>query len=243
VEEQFYLCWPLIVLIFSRRKLLFVTGFLIFAGFAYRLLGAEFGLTRPQILYSPLASLDSLCLGSFAAILAREPGNFSHSLNWLRKVGFYFALPALVATLVFLARGNNSPFEIYGQFFMAIFSAALLLNYRFSETAFGSRFLRTPALRYLGKISYGVYLYHFPFDRMLYAGWIKAGIAPDSVFVRFPFVLGCSVAVAAISWKFLEKPLTDLKRFFPYEPAMIPAPQQKSVAVPESAQEKGVGDI
>jgi peptidoglycan/LPS O-acetylase OafA/YrhL len=63
----------------------------------------------------------------------------------------------------------------------------------------GPSFLAAAPLRYIGKISYGLYLYHFP---IMLAG---KGHAPTLV------LIGVSVVAAAVSYKYVEMPFLRLK--------------------------------
>ena len=63
----------------------------------------------------------------------------------------------------------------------------------------GPSFLSAWPLRYFGKISYGLYLYHYP---IMLAG---KGHAPTLV------LIGVSFTAAAISYEFVEKPFLKLK--------------------------------
>jgi peptidoglycan/LPS O-acetylase OafA/YrhL len=82
-------------------------------------------------------------------------------------------------------------------------------------------------LQYVGKISYGIYLYHL---YVVEAFWKLLGIAhlplPDKGPVLFLIMASTTVAMAALSWKFLEQPFNSLKRQFPYEPEASGGPQE-----------------
>jgi peptidoglycan/LPS O-acetylase OafA/YrhL len=78
--------------------------------------------------------------------------------------------------------------------------------------------LSWPVLRYVGRISYGIYLYHLPV-------WLLVGRTFEKFGKRLPdlgpalfLILGTStVVIAALSWHLLEAPINGLKRFFPYQ--------------------------
>jgi peptidoglycan/LPS O-acetylase OafA/YrhL len=84
------------------------------------------------------------------------------------------------------------------------------------------RVLTAPPLIFIGTISYGIYLIH-PFVMPAIA------IAEQQFHVQVPIpkypslreffgVAAISIAAAAVSWKFLERPLNSLKHRFPYVP-------------------------
>ena len=77
------------------------------------------------------------------------------------------------------------------------------------------RLLRLRPLRYLGEISYGLYLYHLPI--MLIAVDVATGLgfSGDIYAVRLLAVLA-SIPVAGLSWRYYERPLLELKRRYSY---------------------------
>ena len=79
------------------------------------------------------------------------------------------------------------------------------------------RFLDWPPLQYLGKISYGLYIYHFPL--IWITGLIREHGVSDAA-ARPVILIGSfvgTVAVASLSYYLLEKPFLNLKdRFASY---------------------------
>ena len=101
---------------------------------------------------------------------------------------------------------------------------ALALAYLVAKTAEGfggltGRLLSLRPLQYVGKISYGIYLYHL-FALQVFWKLLRVAHLPplDNGPVLFLIVTLMTVAMAALSWKFLEQPLNGLKRHFPYQP-------------------------
>ena len=79
--------------------------------------------------------------------------------------------------------------------------------------------LRNKALCYLGTISYGLYFYHFPLYALISPSHYRPNCT-DSMALD-GLKLAASVALAVVSWEFIEKPILRLKDRFPY-----PAPTQ-----------------
>jgi peptidoglycan/LPS O-acetylase OafA/YrhL len=72
-------------------------------------------------------------------------------------------------------------------------------------------------LRYIGRISYGIYLYHLPVLLLLTRGFKKLGSQfPDAGLEQLIMGGTITVLIAALSWHFFEAPINRLKRFFPY---------------------------
>jgi peptidoglycan/LPS O-acetylase OafA/YrhL len=111
-----------------------------------------------------------------------------------------------------------------------VVALALACLVRKTAEGFGGlpgRLLSLRPLQYLGRISYGIYLYHL---FVLQAFWKLLGVARQPLLDKGPvlFLIGASmtVAMAALSWKFLEQPFNGLKRHFPYEPEASGGPQE-----------------
>jgi len=96
-----------------------------------------------------------------------------------------------------------------GLSFLAVFYLSLLLlALAYSDGWFG-RILRTPWLKALGTISYGVYLYHWVVVGLTFAivqhkrPWAQTSAEHGLVFLA----LVVTIAAASVSWTFFEKPL------------------------------------
>lgn len=73
-------------------------------------------------------------------------------------------------------------------------------------------FLSRLPLVYVGKISLGVYLFHVLVHIVLGPALDRLGITSDAQnALRVWLLAGCSIGAAALSWHFLEKPLSRLK--------------------------------
>ena len=220
VEEQFYLFWPWVILFAPRRWLPGITIAMVATGPLFRavMLGAT-GNDLASIL-TP-GCLDSLGLGAYLAITF-APELRNHLL--VRQVG----APALWSSVLLfgaheLARraGGMSDFRI-AAFDLAVALAALWLIARAARGMEGpaGRILELPPLRYLGTISYGIYLYHLLLPELFRRGLQRLGhpelLVPlgDQTVAYLVFYSAASVAVAAISWHCFEGPINRLKDRF-----------------------------
>jgi peptidoglycan/LPS O-acetylase OafA/YrhL len=80
------------------------------------------------------------------------------------------------------------------------------------------RLLKSPALIYLGTISYGIYVLHpftAPFMRLA-IGHFGLGEALLESTYWFSVKFAGTLALASLSWYLLERPIHRLKRLFPY---------------------------
>ena len=225
VEEQFYLVWPLVLLVLFRRHrtALFVFAFLIFSAVAFRVLAAEYSASRPQILYPPISSFDSLLMGALAAYVARCKYPFGGiALRLLHIGGVYIFLPALaLLKITEVMYGVAWVTDVtYGQLLIALASVGVVLHYAIdsNKPSIFSWLLNRPMLAYLGTISYGIYVYHFPWDRMFYEGvLVKSYGFADDFWLHFLIVFTLTIVTAALSWHCIEKKILQWKAKFPYD--------------------------
>jgi peptidoglycan/LPS O-acetylase OafA/YrhL len=99
-----------------------------------------------------------------------------------------------------------------------VFGWVVLNGARGFKGWFGA-FLQWSPIAYLGKISYGLYVFH----NLAVYGLVFAvsrlhvpAVSLNDLWIRCLSLLVLTVSAAAVSWHFYEKPLNDLKRFFPY---------------------------
>lgn len=71
----------------------------------------------------------------------------------------------------------------------------------------------------LGRISYGLYLFHMPVFALVMA-LVNRGLAPHRIIeaglMRLGVVGGLTILAASASWVLFERPINDLKRHFRY---------------------------
>jgi peptidoglycan/LPS O-acetylase OafA/YrhL len=223
VEEQFYLAWPLLVLLAPARLLLPAMALAVAAAPAYRWLCAAAGV-RDMVLWTlPFTALDSLGVGALLA---------AGSLRWPRARaacdGRWLAwatgaLLLLVAAIQLPWALQHAPLRwlragpLY-ETVLSLASAGVVLGAARRWRGPVGRLLEWPPLGYLGRISYGVYVVHLFMVPAVPALFAAAGLPYPAAegWARFALLTAASVAVAAASWHWLERPLNDLKRHFPY---------------------------
>jgi peptidoglycan/LPS O-acetylase OafA/YrhL len=89
------------------------------------------------------------------------------------------------------------------------------------------RALASPPLRYIGRISYGIYVQHTFVRTLLLGLGAVPGLAAVGAWLRetsrhelrwAPFATATVLLTATVSWYAFERPLNDLKARFPYVP-------------------------
>lgn len=240
VEEQFYLLWPWVVfLVRSRKALLWICGSVVVIAPVVRValeFTAPMWMIDRELLYrfTPL-QLDSLLLGALLALLWRG----AHR-ELLIRIGS-LAAPLLLAVATIYAWADLREFSLIGfssypypwwKFslglsYINVTTAAILLACLGTGTAL-YKLLSGPAVRGIGRISYGAYVFHDIFHD-LYAHILSVAGRHLSLPLSFQLIgtamLGypCTLLVAWLSFRFLESPFLNLKqRFTPSRTAIAP---------------------
>ena len=199
-EEQFYLFWPSLIILFGRRWYLSVAAIsgLMVADLAMQFLlrsGAlDFGLNWNRV----ATSIETpICLGCILAYVLHRPRSFAWAYRWL---GQAWALPALLLVLLACCAFTAIP-SVLCYVVMALVVGACCIR-----PDSGARWLLSNApVRYLGTISYGMYLLH-----MLSLNTAKRLTGGDG-WLFLLTGLAITIVAATLSYRFLETPFLRLK--------------------------------
>ena len=213
VEEQFYLLWPLtlflIALLVPRRARLTVVGAVAVSGVlvsAWRLESLWVGSDTPDRAYMGTDSrmFGPLLGAAVAILLMRAPGlGASHRPNaTLMVMG-----SAILVWAMFALGSANGPSEMYprgGALLVALGSAAVIWSLS-TRTSRASAILGLPPIAYLGRISYGIYIWHWPLIVWAEKGWID--MSGFATVPRIIVLVTATVAAASLSYHAVEKPI------------------------------------
>ncbi len=228
VEEQFYLVWPACVVLLPRRASVWLAMFAVPLALCVRvaLVQPENALVLPQVLMPE--RMDSLALGALMAYSVRSrrwSGVSAHVRHWRGAWTWAALTAALCVGLTLLSmRAPSGTLEVLmfcGRYsIVAVFFVALLAA-TFETRGRGSLswLLVRPAMLWLGRRSYGLYLIHVPVAATMQA----AGLTPSTPAGIVAFALGgigASCALAELSWRTVERPFLSLKTRFPYGAAI-----------------------
>jgi peptidoglycan/LPS O-acetylase OafA/YrhL len=223
IEEQFYLLWPVIVLLTTRRRLLDVCAWGCVLALALRLALALSGAGEKWIYQLTPARVDTLLIGAALAVWARDPQGLERLVRPARAV-FPAAVSAYLALMIADVRWPTShvayvAFHTLGYTACAVTYGALLVLVTASP-------LRTtaeaPLLRTFGRYGYGIYLVN-PFVFVLLAPVFDTAYTfprPGGTLLLaqlWVFATGVTVStlIAAASWHLYEQPFLRLKRYVP----------------------------
>lgn len=214
VQEQFYFAWPPLVRNLGERGLLMAAGVMLFVSNAMRLaiFLAHVGSER-YIKFNTFTRLDPIALGIIAAVLLR--GRSPALSNVRRGLLFVTSFAVLWAVAMFLhteADGVEAVHlsSVIGYPLVALSSIGILL----SVLASGPPWYAYKPLVYLGRISYGLYVFHLLGLKL--ADVIGAHTSFGARFVKGQGLLGfvLTVVMAMISYHALEKPFLRMKERF-----------------------------
>jgi len=207
VEEHFYLFWPVLVWALSRRGFKWLTiGVLIFTP----LLRAVFLANELQVFYFTFTRMDALAFGALLAVVSTSD-RVPRWLPVLRglavilpilMLGFFAALSGSQATWLQVVKLSLIPATYAAVMGVIVLDPALA---RFDSL------LAIPPLRWIGKISYGLYVYH-PFAFHLSHDHLGVTSYAGDMLLGF----GLAFLFAALSYRFFEEPILRLKRHFAY---------------------------
>lgn len=230
IEEQFYLVWPLMIVLLTQRALMRLCGALVLGAIVWRSALLVLGAHPVSIFVLTPGRVDALAIGAFIAVAARSDGQ----LALLRRFAFPVGVAATVVIVGLAIVGGGfdpygAPFQVVGYTLLAVMFGSLVTLATFSSpTAWIVRGLQWAPLRSFGKYSYAMYLFHLPLRALVRDTFF----GPE----RFPTVHGsplpgllmyyivCTAlafAAAWLSWQLYERHFLSLKRFFVTGPAPV----------------------
>ncbi len=211
LEEQYYLFWPPIMAILKRVHLPYAMFALILVSIGARIYFFYYSEATYLNLYlNTLSRMDTLLIGGLIAYrYHRNP--------------FHFALPTGVNSLLLLGLLASFAVIDYNDWstiglvifkkylYLAVF-AAIIFDYLFNPKYGKSNRIKRPFL-YLGKISYGIYMYH----NIMVIIVIKEILLNNNLYSAITFSIVYITAVlliSIISFEFYEKWFLRLKERF-----------------------------
>lgn len=172
MEEQFYFFWPLLLagllsVIRDRRAFLAAgLGLAVIVMTFYRAAVVASGASAWRVYFAPDTHFDPLLMGC-ALGAAGSLGVFR--LAVLRRFGSLAGFTSLVALTSLAATMHwGTPESLTGlQFLVTLFSGLLVVAVMSSRSGYLSRVLSFKFITGIGKISYGLYLWHYPIFRFM----------------------------------------------------------------------------
>ena len=229
VEEQFYLFWPFIILFTPKKHLLRTMLSLIVFSLLFRVFSLAMGLPW-QSMYLLTANLDCLSAGAILAMFWRDQHLISSIAKKTAVMGWLglTTLVVLIILSIMFPQPAGYGFKlryIFQNLIYAVLFSNIVYHSAIGYSGYIGKLLNLSAMKYIGRISYGLYVYHpFPFA-VLTLICLELNIFKPEGWIHIFASLVITVIAASISWHFFEAPINNLKRFFPYKKSYNANPQ------------------
>lgn len=214
VEEQFYIIWPLVIFFFPLEwfKYIFpgIAVLSVFCKFFFSLQSNSFFTVLP------ISCFDAFGIGATLALFTYERSSYS----WMTSIKFHWMLAgAVVLSIICFIK-----FSFLFGLMVAIGSGLIILKCYEGIKGITGRVLNLPIFLYLGKISYGLYVYHnfMPWLLRCISGTERKYVLHIYIisfdqlkhpYLAFLIEFVMLIAIASVSWYVLEKPLNNLKKY------------------------------
>jgi len=210
IEEQFYLIWPALILLIlkaNNKWLVPTLVTIIFCCMAWRSLAyTYFQLGAPYVYNAFETRADSLAMGCLLAVLLQK-----QSVRKLVDKGTAMPIVSVLAFVLILwlhTQGTLIYRYTIGYTISSLLAAFLLTQLMALSVRGIWQFLENPVIRYIGIISYPIYLWHVRCLELTE----KIGISEPWLKTLIGTLI--SIAVASGSYYLIEKPFLRLKRHF-----------------------------
>lgn len=214
VEEQFYLVWPAMTWLtmrrFGRKGLATVAGVGLVASFAATLVMSLSAISTTRLYYGTDVRAQELMAGALLAAagpaVVTKLQRRSQYFKWLRAIVSVAVCGALGALIwMFHQVSGDRPFLYRGGFLLVSFlTLCLIAVAAYMPSHPVARALALPPVRYVGRISYGLYLFHYPLFLILDRGVVGAS-GETLLAVR----LAATAAMAVLSFHLVETPIRN----------------------------------
>jgi len=214
IEEHFYLAWPVMVRRFplSTLKVVLATVLLVSPflrlGSWFLLRDQPYEIFYQTITRFTLLHLDAICAGCLLSLFWNDLKDVS---RYKRLFAALFIAGLAGSAFTYIAT-NGYVFAFCYSALAVMFSGLVGL----ALLGWQDKLFTNPALRYVGKISYGIYLIHPVVFEVFQSHTMfrKVGLERHTYIAEIlaaTLAIIISFLVASISWKFLESPILRLK--------------------------------
>jgi peptidoglycan/LPS O-acetylase OafA/YrhL len=198
VEEHFYLLISLVLFFCKRRRVAILVGLLLAVK-----IGQKIGMhyTSEPLIRRTYWQMQMLLFPSLAALLLREPKVRAAAVRWLRP-GWVLLVTAVLMTFAWrYSRPALTTILMYSFTFLVV---ATMLH----PESWSTRGLEWRPLRFIGRISYSIYLWHVLFYSAKDAVPVSSHVL--LVLSERPWKYVCTLIVAVASYYLIEKPLVRM---------------------------------
>lgn len=237
VEEQFYLMWPVVIYFCSRSQLKYVLAAIIFTAPVVRFLLAEIMLangydaayTGQTVYRFTFGQWDGFAFGAIVPVCSPRLLDKLRNSAWLIATAVVLIVLGFWTRGVLIGSGLDSPINALGyqigvltnyqhvwtftlwDFFFFLVLLQVTKKTAITEKIFGNKFMV-----FVGKISYGLYVYHW-FIMMALNSYVMPRVG--NIFIGLILYLAATFAVSIASFYLFENRLLALKDRFFQKPA------------------------
>jgi len=214
VEEQFYLVWPLVLIVVLRRTTVpvVVARWLcaaIFVAALVMVMRSVLGASMVALYYGS-ESVGSLMLLTGAVVAFWFEQSDGRACR-LQRIVSWACVPAaaLIGTLGLTVRVEKACFLYLGGWLVVAAAVAIVLVAALDDSSLTGQLLAVHPLRWVGKISYGLYLWHFPLLYLIQYALVPQGFRSA---VIAAIAVPAAVGMATLSFYLLERPINRAGR-------------------------------
>lgn len=222
IEEHFYIFWPLVVFLAKPRLMERICVGVIIMALALRLVLSALGESEISIGVLTPCRIDAMCAGGLMASIIRR--SVHTETIFRRAAAGMMVLTGIIITLT--VAGKLFPqaarylLQVRGSFVALLFAAFTVMSLKQPwRPKLVGNFLENRFLRFLGKYSYGLYVYHgilaMYFHREMTA--MITGIVGHptlALFIKALIGSTISLGIAWVSYEVFEKKFLAMKRYF-----------------------------
>lgn len=221
VEEQFYLFWPLIIFLLKDLKRLRICIIaLIIAALAIRIyMWHQYPSDMVKYYCNTLTRMDSLLMGCLLLVWQKEGKSLP-----VKKINYTILFCVSFLITGFLLgndlKQTNPFFSTIGYTVISVLCASLLYLFIKGEVKPFNWLKTSSLLNYIGKISYGIYIFHIPVHLVLSSVLMNIlrnnlqFTATEALLSVATISLIVTIVAGSLSFYLLEKPLSTLKKHF-----------------------------
>jgi peptidoglycan/LPS O-acetylase OafA/YrhL len=221
VEEQFYLFFPFLIFSIPKRRIKGFLYLLILAGLISRSLCLILGAPQNSIYVLTTNCSDAFGIGALLAYgFLYEPELVQKILrkNYLYIIAVLLFIADLIYSRLYIDNYKECR-TIMERFLFSVCCFWIVGKAAFSDyKGITKKFLENRIVIYIGRISYGMYIYHF-FALPIWVNKSPVASAFSNATNHNPiaealllFIL--TLIVSSISWKLIEQPINNLKNKF-----------------------------
>jgi peptidoglycan/LPS O-acetylase OafA/YrhL len=216
VEEQFYFLWPVVVWLVARRGVVALSFALSALAIASRLYARHHWGQEAAYMFTP-CRMDALALGAGTAALIRSDRlrRFVANRN-AAGLGITGGLIILAGAVIGHVSRTAAPMQVDGYTIIAIGFAVMLVA-ALPPTGMPARILSWSPLRYIGRYSYGMYVFHAPLHILVGLPLLERVQWQQGTAFGLAYMIGATLitlALAALSYHLYESRFLALKKRF-----------------------------